>query len=186
MLEGAEDKIIGQLRMYILFLTNCTDYYIIVGMNKNIARMSRDVEGKKDFFTKVCHKQGLKITPQRVAIYEELISSQKHPSAIMIFRKIRKYYPNISLGTVNSTLLTFAQIGLARVVESSGDPKRFDPKLEPHHHFRCLRCGKIADFYDDDYDAIKIPAAINRKFVVLRKSVHLEGLCDKCRGRVKE
>ena len=155
-------------------------------MNNNSNRESKDLEGEKSLFEKACHKHGLKITPQRVAIYKELSSSQKHPSAIMIYRKIRNYYPNISLGTVNNTLLTFAQIGLARIVESSGDPKRFDPKLEPHHHFRCLRCGKIVDFYNNDYDAIKIPAALNEKFVVLGKTVHLEGLCDECRDKVKK
>ena len=78
-----------------------------------------------------------------------------------------------------------AKKGIVKVVESSGDPKRFDPKLEPHHHFRCMTCGKIVDFNNNAYDAIKIPAAINKKFVVLAKIVHLEGLCDKCKIKVK-
>jgi Fur family peroxide stress response transcriptional regulator len=154
-------------------------------VNKNDGVKFENFEERLHFFKKICYKHGLKITPQRVAIYKELISSQKHPSAIIIFRKIRNYFPNISLGTVNSTLLTFAKIGLAKVVESSGDPKRFDPQLKPHHHFRCMKCGEIVDFHDDAYDAITIPAAINKKFVVLGKIVHLEGLCDKCRTRVK-
>ena len=155
-------------------------------MNKNSYGEHRNLEEKVDFFKRNCYKYGLKITPQRVAIYKELISSQKHPSAIMIFRKIKNYFPNISLGTVNSTLLTFAKIGLAKVVESSGDPKRFDSKLEPHHHFRCIQCGKIVDFHNDAYDAIKIPAAINKKFVIFGKKVYLEGLCEKCRGKGKK
>ncbi len=155
-------------------------------MKRDVTSKSKNLEAKRSFFEKACYKHGLKITPQRVAIYKELSSSQKHPSAIMIFRRIRSYFPNISLGTVNNTLLTFAQIGLARVVESSGDPKRFDPKLEPHHHFRCLGCGKIVDFYDDDYDAIKIPAAMKKRFIILGKTVHLEGFCEKCRGRIKK
>ncbi|KPJ72658.1 hypothetical protein AMJ52_05650 [candidate division TA06 bacterium DG_78] len=154
-------------------------------MNKRDYGEHKSLQEKVRFFKKVCYKHGLKITPQRVAIYKELISSQKHPSAIMIFRKIRNYFPNISLGTVNSTLLTYAKIGIAKVVESSGDPKRFDPQLEPHHHFRCMKCGKIVDFHHDAYDAITIPAAINKKFVILEKIVHLAGLCDKCRTKAK-
>lgn len=168
------------------WLTNCTNYYIIVGMNKNLNVNPNTSEDGLLFFKKLCHKHGLKITPQRVAVYKELISSQKHPSASMIYRKIKNYFPNISLGTVNSTLLTFAKIGLVKVVGFSGEPKRFDPKLEPHHHFKCIKCGKIIDFYNNAYNTIKVPAEINKKYLVLEKKVHLEGLCDKCRIKVKK
>jgi Fur family peroxide stress response transcriptional regulator len=138
------------------------------------------------YFKRICRDHGLRITPQRIAIYRELVSSKEHPSAITIYRKIKKYYPNISLGTVNSTLLTFAEIGLAKVVEASGDPKRFDPNLKSHHHFKCIKCGKIIDFENDSYDGLKVPPDIKRKYLVLDKKVHLEGLCDRCRAKAKD
>ena len=133
-------------------------------------------------FESICREHGLSITPQRVAIYKELLSSLEHPSAIMIYKKVSEYYPNISLDTVNRTLLTFHKIGLAKAVGGTGDPKRFDPNLEPHHHFRCVSCGEIIDFRDEFYDALEIPAEIKEKFVVLEKKVHLEGFCDQCRA----
>ena len=132
-------------------------------------------------FESVCREHGLNITPQRVAIFRELISSSEHPSAITIFNKVRGYYPNISLDTVNRTLMTIQEIGMAKVVESSGDPKRFDPNLEPHHHFRCVKCGKIVDFTNESFDGLKIPPEIEEKFVIINKRVHMEGFCDKCR-----
>jgi len=155
-------------------------------MNKYINAKHKTLEDELIFFKKLCRKHGLKITPQRVAVYKELISSQKHPSANMIYRRIKKYFPNISLGTVNSNLLTFAKIGLAKVVGSSGEAKRFDPKLEPHHHFKCIKCCKIIDFYNNAYNSIKVPTEINKKYLVLEKKVHLEGLCDKCKLKVKK
>jgi Fur family peroxide stress response transcriptional regulator len=133
-------------------------------------------------FESICREHGLSITPQRVAIYKELVSSPDHPSAITIYKKISEYYPNISLDTVNRTLLTFHKIGLAKAVGGSGDPKRFDPNLESHHHFRCIGCGEIIDFRDEFYDALEIPAEIKEKFVVLEKKVHLEGFCDQCKA----
>jgi Fur family peroxide stress response transcriptional regulator len=132
-------------------------------------------------FEEICRQHGLNVTPQRAAIYKELISSKEHPSAVAILERVRKTFPNISLDTVNRTLLTFHKIGLARVVESSGDPKRFDPNLEPHHHFRCVSCGTIVDFEHDGYDRLDVPAEIAEKFLIQEKVVHLKGICDRCR-----
>lgn len=133
-------------------------------------------------FAEICREHGLNVTPQRAAIYKELISSREHPSAVAILARVRETFPNISLDTVNRTLLTFHEIGLARVVESSGDPKRFDPNLEPHHHFRCVSCGKIVDFEHDPYNHLELPPEIAEKYQIQEKVVHLKGVCDQCRG----
>jgi Fur family peroxide stress response transcriptional regulator len=134
-------------------------------------------------FEAICREHGLNVTPQRTAIYQELITSAEHPSAVALLARIRKKFPNISLDTVNRTLLTFHEIGLVRVVESSGDPKRFDPNLEPHHHFRCVSCGTIVDFEHDGYDRLDVPAEIAEKYLIQEKVVHLKGICDRCRKK---
>jgi len=134
-------------------------------------------------FESSCKEFGLNITPQRMAIYQELIASEEHPSAVTIFNKIRTYYPNISLDTVNRTLLTFHEIGLAKLVEGSGDAKRFDPNLTQHHHFRCLKCGHIVDFQNPDYDLLDIPESLRNRFQITAKIVHLEGICDSCQRK---
>jgi len=134
-------------------------------------------------FESICKEFGLNITPQRMAIYQELITSEEHPSAVTIFNKIRTYYPNISLDTVNRSLLTFHEIGLAKLVEGSGDAKRFDPNLDQHHHFRCIQCGHIVDFKNPDYDQIDIPESLRNRFEITAKIVHLEGICDSCQRK---
>lgn len=135
-----------------------------------------------DVFEDVCHTHGLSVTPQRVAIYKELIASSDHPSAVEIHKKVRDYLANISLDTVNRTLLKFREIGLARIVESASKTKNFDANLEPHHHFQCLKCGKIVDFKSEAYDSLSLPEEIARKFLVTDTIVHLEGICDACRS----
>lgn len=131
-------------------------------------------------FQAKCREAGLKVTPQRMAVYKVLIESKQHPSAEMVFRKVRKVVPNISLDTVNRTLLTLARIGAASIVEGSGDVKRFDGCLETHQHFKCIKCRRIVDFYYKPFDNIAVPKNISRKFTVLRKTVYFEGICDLC------
>ena len=149
---------------------------------------SSDSRGKKDKLKKEmedfqgrCCEAGLKITPQRMAVYKVLIESKQHPSAEMVFRKVRKVIPNISLDTVNRTLLTLAEIGAASIVEGSGDVKRFDGCLETHQHFKCVKCRRIFDFHYKPFDNIPVPKNISRRFTVLKKTVYLEGVCDVCK-----
>lgn len=132
-------------------------------------------------FHDICRRHNLNITPQRIAVFKALLASDTHPSATAVHHMIKAEYPNISLDTVNRTLLTFHSIGLVKVVESSGDPKRFDTNTVPHHHFRCTRCGKIVDFANPAYDQLAVPETISSRFDVREKKVVLEGLCDQCR-----
>lgn len=134
-----------------------------------------------DFFRKKCKESNLKVTPQRSVIYKELLKSKDHPNAEVLFHRVKNIFPDISLDTVNRTLLTFSEIGMVHIVEGYGDPRRFDPDIENHHHFRCVNCNKIIDFDYKSYDKIKVPEKINKKFMVLNKKVLLEGYCNKCR-----
>lgn len=134
-----------------------------------------------EFFQKKCREGNLKITPQRSAIYEALAKDRGHPCADVVFQRIRKKIPNISFDTVNRTLLTFAGLGLLKVVEGHGRPKRFDPQTHSHHHFQCIKCNKIIDFYDKALDAIKVPKDIESRCRVTDKKVVLEGICADCK-----
>jgi Fur family peroxide stress response transcriptional regulator len=140
-----------------------------------------EVNTMMEIFYRKSKEHGLKITPQRTAIYQELLKAKDHPSADMIYRRIAKKIPNISFDTVNRTLLTFSKIGITNIVEGYGQPKRYDPDMNTHHHFRCIQCNSIIDFNNKEYDNITVPEELNRQFSVIRKKVVLEGLCSKCR-----
>ena len=143
----------------------------------------REQDDRLDMFYKRARKNGLKITPQRTAIYEELLKAKDHPTADDIYKRIIKKIPNVSFDTVNRTLLTFSKIGITNVVEVYGQAKRYDPDLDLHHHFRCIQCGSIMDLYSREFDNITVPEEVDKQFTVINKKVVLEGLCSKCRRR---
>jgi Fur family peroxide stress response transcriptional regulator len=136
-----------------------------------------------DIFHERSKEHGLKITPQRTLIYQELLKAKDHPTADDIYRRIVKKIPNISFDTVNRTLLTFSQIGITHIVEGYGQPKRYDPDMETHHHFRCIQCDSIVDFHNREFDNLTVPEEFTRQFTVMSKKVVLEGLCSGCRTR---
>jgi len=132
---------------------------------RKVALRGSTMDMMQDFLTK-CRGVGLRLTPQRVAVYKALAESKEHPSADMLYRKVKQTMPSISLDTVNRTLLTFVEIDAALLVEGSGDVRRFDGDMHGHQHFKCIKC--------------RIPKAIGERCKVLRKTVYFEGICDLC------
>ena len=143
-------------------------------------------EKKIAYFKELCKSHNIKLTPQRMIIYEELLNSDEHPSTDMLYQRVRQIFPTISFDTVNRTLLTFYDLGIAGIVEGSGNPKRFDGNQARHHHFQCLRCRRVIDVFNPVYDALPVPPELNARHVVMNVAVHLEGICDECKDKYIE
>ena len=132
-----------------------------------------------DFVT-VCKSHKLKVTPQRIAIIQELLETKAHPTADFLFRKIQRKQPHISFDTVNRTLKTFSEIGIIDVVEGLGRQRRYDANPHSHHHLHCVKCGEIIDFYHDAYNKLAVPEEIQKKYRVINKRVMIKVLCSEC------
>jgi len=139
-----------------------------------------DSEKQLDRFKQICKNHKIKLTPQRLVIYEELIGRNDHPSTDMLYQQIQKRFPTISFDTVHRTLLTFHEIGVADIVEGTGNPKRFDGITERHHHFQCTHCKKIIDVYHKAYDHLPVPENLQKSCRVSKQTVRFEGLCEEC------
>jgi Fur family peroxide stress response transcriptional regulator len=142
--------------------------------------LSKDRQELIDSFRVKCKRHGLNMTPQRVAIYEQLINSKDHPDSDEVFRDVRKSFPDISLDTVYRTLSKFAEIGIVNLVEGYGEAKRYDPDTSRHHHLRCQKCNKIIDFHYEGYDNLRVPKSLQKNFRVKNVKVILEGTCYEC------
>jgi Fur family peroxide stress response transcriptional regulator len=93
---------------------------------------------------------GLKITPQRIAVFEALMELKIHPTAENVIDFIKKNHPNIATGTVYKTLETFGEKGLIKKVKTERDIMRYDAITDPHHHLYCVSSDRIEDFTDPE------------------------------------
>jgi Fur family peroxide stress response transcriptional regulator len=134
-------------------------------------------------FIRRCKELSLKVTPQRIAIYRELVSTDKHPSAEVLYNKVKNYYPNISFTTIYRTLETFEQLGIIAVINILHDAARYDANLKPHHHLVCVVCKKVEDFYDDSVVNLNIPKKPLDNYKVLGYTMQLNGICKGCQKK---
>lgn len=136
--------------------------------------------GLQERFEEICKRAGLKLTHQRMEIYNELASRQDHPSAEAIHEAIKANLPFIALDTVYRTLKTLESIEAIRRLDVFDDQARFDANLTPHHHCMCSRCKAIMDFKWDTFDALEAPGAVADWGHIWSKSVVFRGVCRNC------
>lgn len=99
-------------------------------------------------------EKGLRVTPQRLAILEAIITLKNHPTAENIIEFIKEHHPNIATGTVYKVLDTFVEKNLINKVKTEKDVMRYDPIIKKHHHLYSYDSDKIEDYFNDDLNKI--------------------------------
>jgi len=124
---------------------------------------------------------GLRFTEQRAAVFRFLRSTDAHPSADDVFLSVRRELPGISLATVYKSLETLVGCGLAVKLTYSDGSARYDGRTDPHHHARCLACGRVMDIAGSlpqrDLDDLRAHAD---GFRVTGYRLELSGFCGAC------
>ena len=141
------------------------------------------IEKRVAAFLEICRRKGIKATHQRTEIIRELAASEEHPDAETILNGVRKRIPAISFDTIYRTLKLLEEKGVVVHVGSMRDRARYDANTEKHHHFVCVECGMIGDFYNKAMDSLPVPREVSEMGSVEGVYVELRGICQKCQGK---
>ena len=134
---------------------------------------------------KECRKlNGMRNTPERNVIIEEIYRKDKHFSIDNLYMRIRNRYPNIKLAkaSIYRTIPHLINAGLIRESYVEEGHVCYEKTLgnSPHEHMRCLKCGKILEFYDKGIEKEEQSLCRRRNFKIVRHTFLLEGYCEKC------
>ncbi len=130
-------------------------------------------------FKKICREKKMKVTPQRTAIYTELLNSYDHPNVETLYKRVKKTFPDISFDTVYRTLSFFHDIGIAEIIEGLSPTRRYEGNTLKHYHFICRKCGNIYDIENVPFN-FKTPKEVEMNYDVLNIRVLFEGVCKNC------
>ena len=106
--------------------------------------------------------KGVKATPQRISVYEALLSL-KHPSAEAVLERVRSILPTVTVATVYNTLDCFAKAGVIERVLTVDNKMYFDTNLSRHYHLYSEETHEIQDFYDNELSELIRTFIQNRK-----------------------
>ena len=120
---------------------------------------------------------------QREEIYAAVYSTTTHPTAEMVYNRLKPLMPKLSLGTVYRNLHQMAEEG--RLMELPGPVVRFDANTAPHTHFSCSECGGVHDL-DLPYDPRLDQLAEQAGGRVRNHNLMFYGVCPGCMGHEQE
>lgn len=128
----------------------------------------------------------VKLTHQRLEVFREVASTDEHPDAETIYRRVRARIPMISLDTVYRTLSLLQELGMIAALGPPRERVRYDANVAPHHHFICTECGAVRDFECAEFDHLEMPAAVRHLGDIDKAQVEVRGRCHACaRGNRK-
>jgi Fur family peroxide stress response transcriptional regulator len=130
-------------------------------------------------------KKHLKVTPQRLAIYNYLSQTTSHPNVESIYNALKPDYPSISIATVYKNVASLRDAGLISEINVGEDCCRYDAETKFHPHLVCKKCGTVIDCFFDDNDcclaSVKDKIKKDLDFDIENETLYFYGICSKCR-----
>lgn len=134
------------------------------------------------YAVEILRDEGRRITRQRRLVMEVLEQNRGHLDAAMVYAKARARDARISLPTVYRSLALLKQIGLADGLSLGEDHAHFEAvRKSPHHHFACLRCGRVVEFDAPELNGLMRRLAARDRLKITDARVLLQGYCHTCR-----
>ena len=129
-------------------------------------------------YTSLLKEYDLKVTPQRVAIVEELYMNG-HMNIDDLYKKLLSKFPSISLATIYKNINAMIEKVFLAEVKIPNTKSVYELVKSEHAHLVCSSCGHIEDV-EVDTSAILNEISSMSKFKINSTDVVLSGVCPNC------
>jgi len=143
------------------------------------------VHQHEDAFREFLAKRGLKLTPERRLILEEVFRQHDHFEAEELLFRMRQRKVRVSKATLYRTLPLLVKAGLLRE-EVFGERHLHYEHVhgrKHHDHLLCLSCGKIEEFLDETMEQLQDRVCARHGFDPTGHRLEIHGYCKECRKR---
>src|SRR5262245_9188033 len=149
-------------------------------MNRTSGRPTAHVDRWCAEFERACRARGVRVTPQRLAVFRTLAEDPTHPTADAVSGRLRDVMPSVSPASVYRILDSLERAGLVRRVGTTDGVARYDANRERHQHLVCRKCGRLTDFRAPELSSLRLAPGSVPGFVVEELDVRIVGRCARC------
>jgi Fur family transcriptional regulator, ferric uptake regulator len=128
-------------------------------------------------------RSGVRVTPRRVQVVEELGREPNDATAQQLFERLRSRGANVGLATVYRTLALLSEHGaIDTLAHHAGELCYRLCGDVHHHHLVCSGCHRVVELPDCDLEHWVSTSAARHGFTATGHQVEIVGLCADCRG----
>lgn len=140
---------------------------------------------EEEKFKHYLEEEGLKFTPERELILQEVFSIHDHFEADDLIIGLRSKGRRVSRASVYRTLPLLVKSGLLRDVYSAEKHSHYEHTFgHGHHdHLICSECGRLIEFHDDKLEALQERVCSKFDFSPATHKLEIVGVCSDCRKR---
>lgn len=143
-----------------------------------------DVAGQPQDLSALLANHGVRPTPRRLEVLQELAREPDDATAQELWSRLRRGKSTTGLATVYRTLALLADAGLVDVLSHHHDEQCYRLCSETHHHHLvCERCHRVIEIEGCDLDGWIDKATKRHGFVATEHHVEIAGICADCRHR---
>lgn len=125
-------------------------------------------------------QRGHRITPQRVAILEEIMGAEGHLTPQALARDVQRRIPGVDASTIYRTLNLLESIGVVRHSHQEEGAAYHRVGEGDHVHLSCSRCGGQEDLPADLAEHLKGLIIKHHGFEPDLTHFAIAGLCASC------
>jgi len=143
--------------------------------------------GEIQMFRSFITSKGLRNTPEREEIIEEIFSNHDHFDVDELYLRLRRKGSKISKASIYRNIPLIMECGLIKDVWLEDGHMHYEHIYgHGHHcHLRCVKCGKVVEFVDESLRDLERRLGEENGFEIIDHRLDITGYCPDCRAEKK-
>ena len=137
---------------------------------------------EKENFKILIEADGTDRIQDRLNIVDVFMGTEEHITLEQMWRLVKKKGYDYEPEFVRQCMRRMVDLGFAQKEQFEDQPIRYEHRhLGRHHdHLICTKCGKIAEFTDEEVESLQLKIAAEHGFHMLQHKMEIYGLCHEC------
>ncbi|QER41281.1 transcriptional repressor [Thermodesulfobacterium sp. TA1] len=134
-------------------------------------------------FRSFIKSKGLKYTPEREKIFQEILEYTKHFDVEDVYLSLKNKGHKISKASVYRTIPLLIEGGYIQEVYRQNGRSFYEVTLKKklHLHFICIKCKQVEEMIDERLEILLQKDMKRKGFLPLTYHLEIFGICQRCR-----